>query len=325
MNNNRQHILINFLVALLLLAVSSQFLVINANAQTTTGTDSNISKGIAMNPQMLKITPAIMEMTLIPGQTQTFLIKVENLRDEPVGLSGVLQGFDATDEDTGISFETPRSLNGIPSWGKLSFSESILNPKSTTELILTITTPPATKNGSYPALILLTPFVTRPLSPSLPKVVSKVALPVFAHVGKIESTSLKENVSIPTFSFDQAKRTITLRVTNNNPTMINTKPFLSIHAIGRDGAREQLVEKHVLPSHTRRWIEHVTLPDHFPYFYTAKIDVSVGGGEYISKTLYFTTLPLNMIIVVLIFIILAIVLFLSRKRLKKAGKALINN
>ncbi len=75
---------------------------------------------------MIRVSPALMKLTLSPGTTQVTRITVENLLQVPMPLRVSVEGFDANDEEDGIVTNTTAVPSPLINWISLDTKEAII-------------------------------------------------------------------------------------------------------------------------------------------------------------------------------------------------------
>lgn len=272
--------------------------------------------------QTIRVTPIVLTPTLLPGKSWHETITVENLLDQPMGISLSLEALDASDEDNGITFTNLPGKTPLLSWLTLSETQAILKPHEKRTFDLLISVPAKIQSGQENAVLFVTPFVSRPKDTALPSVVSKIGTLILATIGTPNLKEAKEKTKILTFTFgslvEKAPPKLTLRVKNTYGRLISVKPFVTIYPLFGKKETTQLPDKRILSDKIRRWKGDFALTQTNHIFYKAVANVSVGGGETITKTTYFVLFPVIGIIRIVFWIMLLSSLYMGRQRVKKA-------
>jgi hypothetical protein len=277
--------------------------------------------------QAIRVTPIISTPLLIPGKTVQYGFQIDNMLDQPIGITASLAPLDASDENTGMRFDKPIANNELIKWSTLSQKSFIIPASQSYFVSMSIATPLHPKSLQQNAVLFLTPFLNKPLDPNTPTVISKIGVLILAHVGDIQAKDIKKAVSIPTFTFggivENAPAPLLLRIANNFAKIVTAKPFIEIHPLCAHSQKIDLEEKRILPGHIRRWQEAITLSTNTCIFYKTTVKVSLGEGEQIVQTTYFLLFPLKKVLAALGVAFLLIIIIKRRKQLQKAGQILL--
>ncbi len=265
--------------------------------------------------QMIRVSPVILKVALIPGTIQNHQIKVENLLNAPIPIWASVEGFDASDEEYGISpLPADQTVSPLVGWTTLSDSDVILPSKSSRTFNVKITIPGKVPVGGYYAVIFFTPLI--PGSP----VNSKVGVLALANIGVGDQ---KNQADVVTFSFDhniyeKGPVGTTIRVKNTSLNYFTAKPTLTIKPLFGQTETFELSEKTILPGKIRRWQESFDLGQMNGGIYTARLAVSLERGNYVYTQSYFFGFPIKKFGAVILLIIIALYSVIYRQRVKKA-------
>lgn len=276
--------------------------------------------------KIIRVTPIILNPTLMSGSKQTFEMSIENILNVPVGIRLNLENLDATDEENGIGFSTPQSNSPIFSMIKISQTELIIPEKSTKTIEISINIPKNTKPGAFTAIVFLTPFYTKQIDTLSPTVVGRIGSLLLINIGKPEKLEAAKKISIITANFNNIydSKTVTaiLRIKNISSFYFPVKPFIEIKPLFGKKQTIELDEKRILPDKIRSWHKNINLNIGI---YKATINATLEGGNKIIKNEYFIVFPLKNIGLILGTLILIILLIKGRKRIKKAVSIFIKN
>jgi hypothetical protein len=269
--------------------------------------------------QMIRVSPVILKIKLEPGTTQNYQIKVENLLDTPIPLKATVEGFDASDEEYGVTIAEQTLSSPLMNWISIDEKDAILPAKTARDFNIKIAVPDKVPIGGYYAMIFFTPIF-----PGVP-VGSKIGVLALANIGVQEQ---KNQAEIATFNFDNAlyeKGPIqtTIRVKNTSLNYFTAKPTLTIKPLFGQDLTFELEEKTILPGKIRRWQKTFDLSNLYGGIYTAKLAVSLENGDYIYSTIHFIGFPVKKLGAVLLFLIVSSYLLIHRKRVKKALQLLV--
>ncbi len=269
--------------------------------------------------QMIRVSPVILKVKLEPGTTQNYQIKVENLLDTPLPLKASVEGFDASDEEYGVTVSDQNIASPLMDWISLNEKDAILPAKTARDFNIKIAVPSSVPIGGYYAMIFFTPVF-----PNVP-VSSKIGVLALANIGVQEQ---KNQAEIATFNFDKTlyeKGSIqtTIRVKNTSLNYFTAKPTLTIKPLFGDEKTFELEEKTILPGKIRRWQRAFDLGNLYGGIYTARLSVSLENGDYIYSTTHFIGFPVKKLAVVLLLLIVSLYSLIHRTRVKKALQLLM--
>lgn len=268
--------------------------------------------------QMIRVSPVILKVKLEPGTTQNYQVKVENLLNTPMPLKASVEGFDASDEEYGVTVSDQLQASPLTSWISLDEKDAILPAQTARDFNIKIAVPSSVPIGGYYAMIFFTPVF-----PNVP-VSSKIGVLALANIGVQE----KNKAEIVTFSFDKAlyeKGAIktTIRVKNTGLNFFTAKPTLTIKPLFGEEKTFELEEKTILPGKVRRWQRSFDLENLYGGIYTAKLSVSLEQGNYIYSTTHFVGFPAKKLVLVLVILSLSVYSLIYRKRVRKALQLLM--
>jgi len=269
--------------------------------------------------QMIRVSPVILKIKLEPGTTQNYQIKVENLLDIPMPLKASIEGFDASDEEYGVTIAQQSSSSPLMNWIELDEKDTILPAQTSRDFNIKIAVPSKVPIGGYYAMIFFTPIF-----PGVP-VSSKIGVLALANIGVQEQ---KNQAEIATFNFDKAlyeKGPVqtTIRVKNTSLNYFTAKPTLTIKPLFGVEKTFELEDKTILPGKIRRWQRAFDLTNLYGGIYTATLSVSLENGDYTYSTTHFIGFPVKKLAAVLLLSIVSLYCLIYRKRVKKALQLLM--
>lgn len=283
-----------------------------------------ISPAVAQE-QTLRVSPAIINVTLSPGKTHTHKVTIENRSTMPMPLRATLSDFMTGGEEGGYIFEETKD-NPLLSWIQLNESEFILNPQEKKTIDMTITTPKSIPVGGYYGVLFFEPVVQGEQI-NVTKVNAKVGVLMLANIGVPDANAQKGEILDFSTDFFQEDGTVPfmLRVKNTSLNFFSAKPNLTIAPLlSFTGAQKhyELEEKTIFPSNIRRWTEETTVQDLQPNIYKATIAVSTGNGQTINQEQFFIVFPIAQALLAAAIIMIVLFLSIKRGRLRKAAKEL---
>jgi hypothetical protein len=258
--------------------------------------------------QSIRVSPIISDLQLTPDKPTTINLSVENLSDVSLGIHAEVSG-----------------MNEISQWTNIVSSDIVLDPLSQKTINITITPPKNAKQGGYYETIFLTPIISNKKESTSPVVLTRIGSIVLGTIGTLDYNDLVKKVSIQNFKpekyiFDKAPAILTLSVENKYFTHFTAKPFLTIKPVFGQEKTTLLEEKRVLPGTNKNWKFEAAFGKNI--FYKAILAVSVGNGNQVFAETWFVILPKHTFWVIILFTV-ALVTLLTRNRIKKALKALI--
>jgi hypothetical protein len=258
--------------------------------------------------QSIRVSPIISDLQLTPDKSTTINLSVENLSDASLGIHAEVSG-----------------MGEISQWTNISSPDIVLDPLSQKTINITITPPKNTKQGGYYETIFLTPIVSAKKESTSPAVLTRIGAIVLGTIGTLDYNDLAKKVSIQNFKpekyiSDKAPAILTFSVENKYFTHFTAKPFLTIKPVFGQEKTTLLEEKRVLPGTSKSWKFQTVLGKNI--FYKAILAVSIGNGNQVFAETWFIILPkyASWAIILLTVVLIAL---LTRNRIKKALKALI--
>ncbi len=269
--------------------------------------------------QMIRVSPVILKVKLDPGTKQNYQVKIENLLDAPLPLRASVEGFDASDEEYGITISEENIASPLMDWISLSDQDAILPAKTAKDFTIQITVPDKVPLGGYYAMIFFTPIF-----PGVP-VSSKIGVLALANIGVQDQ---KNKAEIVTFDFDhkiyeRGPIGATIRIKNTSLNYFSAKPALTIKPLFGEEQTFELEEKTILPGKIRRWQRAFDIPNLYGGIYTATLAVSLENGDYIYSTTHFVGFPVTKAVLIILGTLSSIYILLNRKKVSKALKILI--
>lgn len=286
------------------------------------------SQYVHAQEQTLRVSPAIINVTLSPGKTHTHKVTIENRSSMPMPLRATLSDFMTGGEEGGYIFEETKN-NPLLSWITLKETDFILNPQEKKTIDMTITTPRSIPVGGYYGVLFFEPVVQGEQI-NVTKVNAKVGVLMLANIGVPDANAQKAEILNFSTDFLQEDGTVPfmLRVKNISLNFFSAKPTLTITPLlPFSGGQKQyeLEEKTIFPGNIRRWTEDTTVQDLQPNIYKAAIEVSTGNGQTTQSEMYFVLLPLLNIALLALVLIIIVFLVIKRKRLRKVVDALLHS
>ncbi len=271
--------------------------------------------------QLLKVSPVIIRPALNPGQVQTYQIEVENLLDQPMPMSAQIEGFDASDEESGFNLVNQPEHSPLADWITISPKDIIIPAKSKQIIELTINIPSQVNLGGYYAMMYLTPN----LNDSTLSVKGRIGVLILASIGAMADDQSKPEVV--EFNFDQwiyqkSPAKMQLRIKNPGLYFQSVKPRLTIKPLFGESKEVFLDEKVIMPGKIRRWQENVDFESIFSGIYFIKVEIQT-AEQPIQLYRQLIVFPIAWFGVGLIGLCISILIWTKRRGLSKAINILI--
>lgn len=281
------------------------------------------TKTFAQKPEkLIEISPLIFNISLDPGRTYDYKLKVKNLTNSPLPVKAYFENFTSTGEDGGYVFEN--KPNPLISWSSISPEDLIIPAKETRELNLKITIPNKVKLGGYYGVLFIEPLIDQKTNKNT-LVSAKVGSLLLANVGVGDQVNAKIIEYKASTLSQNDEMSILLRVRNDGLNHFSAKPKITLDPIIGNKETVELEEKFVFPGKVRRWEQNIKIPNKWLGIYKAKISVSTGNGEQIHDERIFISFPISKAIVILITISVIIFIIIKRNRVKKAIRVFTEN
>lgn len=269
----------------------------------------------------LRVQPTNFNINLNPGQSTTNTITVDNLTDQTVTLEALPENFTAQGEQGGVALTQQDTTYSLAKWMTVTPSQAVLPPHTSQVYTYTINPPINAEPGGHFGSVV---FQTIP--PANIKGVGAALSERIASLILLEIPgNVTEQASVLSFTTDKnfyefGPVNFIARVSNQGT--VHIQPAGEVEVTGMFGQHYELPIQslNVLPAAVRQI--PATLNQHFLFGKYTAYFVGVYGSknEQLTASTQFYAFPLRYGFVVLVLLIL---LFLVRKRLGKALKALL--
>ncbi len=291
-------------------------------AQTTTSTNQQLA---------MAIDPAIVELIVDKSETGTKEVTVYNTSSVALPIKAIVQGFNPG-ESIDVK-EKDLQMYDASSWIKMDSKDRdfILQPKAYKKVNIKVVVPERASPGGHYATIYFNPLIPQTLiSDSSVFIYARIAVLVFIQVKGTFNERLIVN-SLNTEYFNQALPvTIKFNVKNTGdshvrPTgKINVVDEINRNVVGDVNIPLQVV----LPGTTKEYKVDIN-KNLDPGFYSALLTINYGTISEVSiktEKLYFFVLPsISTYLYIILGIILLLILFKLRSRLKLILKVLFSS
>ncbi len=269
---------------------------------------------------MIRVSPVILNISLIPGKIYTYQIEAENLLDIPLPLRASLDNFESQDEEGGFKLDSGQGPSPFLSWITIGQNEMIIPAKTKKLIALTIHIPNKVPVGGYYGVLFLEPVL--PLTSGYANIVqSRIGVIMLANIGVQSGTGEKGEITNFSFAKNFVQKEpvqMNLRVKNISLNHFSAKPFIFVESFGQPTRRTEIEEKIILPGKIRKWNNLIALPSYSRGLYKITARVSTGNGQQIEKTTFVIAFPITRVVVTIFLFSLIFILIRKRKKLKKA-------
>lgn len=270
----------------------------------------------------LSVSPVIYDITLSPGKTYRYELKIKNSLDAPMPLRIELENLDISQKD-----ETGGSpLRSIVSWVEIADKNMIVEPRSERVVPFSVHVPDKVPLGGYYGMMYL-----RTLSPiqsgEPSNISSKIGILLMGSIGVQEIPLNKIYLLNPQSSrpvYEGRDISFQFSVKNTALNHFSAKPFLRIRPLWGKTQDFPVDEKIIFPGRIREWKIPVTLSSYPALLYEADLTVSVGGGAQQKARLYFIAFPFMKALLLLAGVLAGGIIIKNRKRIGGAVRILIH-
>jgi len=270
----------------------------------------------------LKVTPVIIPLQLIPSQTISKDIVIENITSSPQPIRAVFSDFQTTGEDGGYEFQQT-AKNPLLSWSTISPSELIIPAHSKAKVKLEIKTPNKIPVGGYFGMLFFEPVPQPQSDKNATQVVARIGVLLLGSVGVQDGRQLSIiDFKTPLLSNSGQEQAL-LRVKNLGLEYITAKPIITIKPMLGKARKTIWEDKVIFPGNVRRWEKGIQLPEW--NIYHLELAVSMGEGKFVYDRKTIIVLPYIKVLALTSVLILVILIISKRRRLKKAISILIHN
>ena len=279
----------------------------------------------------ISISPVRFELTANPGDVLENKIKVFNPTDSVISLKIISEDFKAVGEEGHVSIdinerEEDEKIYSLKSWITTQPNEFILNPKETKVISFLIEIPKnAEPGGKYGSVI---PTITGSVGEEFTgaKVSSSVAALVLLVVsGDIKEKLIIDSFTVPSFQ-EYGPVPFEMKFKNKGTVHVKPKGYIIVTDwFGKNVVELELPQKNVMPEATRKVEAEWDTKWLFGKYTASIIGVYGTSNEnLIPRTITFWVLPWKLMLGILaVLLVIFVILFLSRKRLRMAAKILL--
>jgi hypothetical protein len=317
------------IVVMLLSAISdTQFGASAVSAQSAEQLEGQLRAQSSQNTQpkqdksALAVSPAIFEHVLEPGVPKPVKLRVTNLTNFPLPISGTVKSFVALEE---IEDPAKQALYDASKWFAITEPDFILQPKQTREVSLTIVPPPDSEPGGHYATVYFQPLLPAgALTPSTAYLSARVGSLAFL----IMPGELDEKLAAPNFStqgwHNSSPVGFELKLENTGNVHLAPNGVVQIKSMfGKKIGEAELQPGVILPGTQKVFASTWDKPLSFGR-YTAEVELTYGTEQ---KTLrveqaVFWIIPWTIVALLIIAIPMLLIAVRTRGRWKLAWKIL---
>jgi len=269
----------------------------------------------------LQVHPSNFEVTLQPGQPITETVYLENRTDQTMPIKVGLKNFTAQGEEGAVNLTSEDTTYSLAKWITVSPSTATIAPHAQQKFTFTITPPANAEPGGHYGSVVFATNPEKNVKGTGAVLSEEVASLILAHV----PGNVTENASVESFApeksfYEFGPVTMDMRVKNAGQVHIQPKGQVLIKGTFGDTYTVNLQPYNVLPGATRR-IPVVLSKKLLLGKYTVQLVAAYGdNNQQLTASTEFIAFPIRYGLVALVVLIL---LFMMRKRVGKALKALM--
>lgn len=307
-----------FIVLALSVALAAGTRPLAAAAQTLSSASSGQSSKSA-----LAVSPAIIEEVLKPGVTTEYVLRISNLTNFPLPISGTIKNFVPIEE---LEDRSKQSLYDASQWFRISEPDFILQGNQTKTVKISITPPATAEPGGHYATVYFQPLLPAgALTPATAYLTARVGSLAFLILpGETRKSLAIKNLSGPNVHQSGPIRFEAL-LANRGGVHLNPNGQVVIRDWrGKVVAQPKANYGVILPGTQKSYIATWQKPHLFGK-YTATFEAAYGSGldKLVSQTQTFWIIPWGLLLGVLLPLTLIVVTALrTRGRWKKAWRIL---
>jgi hypothetical protein len=301
------------------------FLVVGVVSVLAAGLFTANGAGAVDAKNSLTVSPLIFELASNPGDTLSNDIRVDNTSDKPLDLAVDVRNFVAVGEEGQASLTDEDTTYSLAKWITASPSSFTVPAKGSQLVKFTIKSPAnAEPGGHFGSVVIKTRPSTQPGQVVIAQEVSPLILLKMA--GKaVENASVESFDAAPNYS-ETGPIDFKLRIRNSGSVHVKPQSSISIKDMfGNEVAKLQVDSKNVLPDSIRRFTSEWK-PGFLLGQYTATATVVYGSdNQVIQSQTTFWGFPTKLALMIFVpLLIVLILLFVGRKRVKRAMRVLFS-
>lgn len=269
----------------------------------------------------LSVHPSNFNISLNAGRSTTNTVTLDNLTSQTVTIQAELRNFTAQGEQGGVNLTQNDTTYALAKWITVSPNNVVLAPHSSQQFTFTITAPyNAEPGGHFGSIVFATvpPPTAKGVGAALSQQIASLILLEIPGNVKEQADVVSFNTDKPFYEFGPV--TFVTRVRNDGDVHIQPSGAILVKGMFGQEFNVPIEQLNVLPNAIR--IIPATLPNHLLIGKYEATLISVYGtkNEQLSATTEFYAFPIRYGLIVLAILF---ILFLMRKRLGKALKAIM--
>lgn len=272
------------------------------------------------NPGMI-VHPSNFDISVSPAETTSKDIYVENSTDKEEKISVSTRNFTARGEEGSVEFTDQSYAFALASWMKVSPASAVVPAHGTAKFTVTMTAPTNAEPGGHFASVVFGTTPSKLSGGSGAAVAQEVASLFLVRIpGDVKEEAMVESFNTNQSFYEFGPVSFDTRVKNNG--LVHVKPEGEILITNMFGQKFSVPfdGQNVLPNAIRKmdttWSKHILIGK-----YTATLILAYGTKNLpLGGSTVFYAFPVRFGAIALVVFIL---LFLMRKRLSKAFRALI--
>jgi hypothetical protein len=267
-----------------------------------------------------EVSPVSQRLSLDPGASGTYEIKVKNLGSEEFSFRVYAAPYSVSNEDYDLSFSTETTRTQISRWITFEQEEYVAPVGETTAFKYTVSVPEDVPAGSQYAVVFveLIPGASDSGEGGI-KTISRIAVVIYGSVsGETREESEIAEVKLTGFLVS-GDITASALVKNSGNTDFPASSSLKVSSLFGKVLHEQTESRDVLPDTERRvslvWEDTPSLG-----IFRGEYTISASGSESVTKNRLIFIIPIFILIpaiLLLTSIIVLAILYLRKRRLKR--------
>lgn len=268
------------------------------------------------------ISPPIFEVSANPGDIIEQKVRVDNLTDTSLPLTLQKKDFVARGEEGQADLIDGESKYSLSNWIHLEKDSIDIPAKESQVVNFRIEVPTFAEPGGHFGSVV---FQTEPSGEQNNPVSQRIgALVLLKVAGEAEEKANIASFTTDKTLFENGPVSFITRFQNEGNVQLKPTGTITINTIfGNKVASIDINSQTVLPDSIRRF--ESTWQDAAPGWYTATVSLNYGSkNATITSSTQFLVIPLKIVIpVVIVLVILAILMYRGRKRIKRSLKILL--
>jgi len=269
----------------------------------------------------LSVHPSNFNLSINPGQSTTNTVTLDNLTSQPVTIQAELRNFTAQGEEGGVSLTQNDTTYSLAKWITVTPTTATLAPHTSQQFTFTINAPyNAEPGGHFGSIVFATvpSSTTKGVGAALSEQIASLVLLEIPGNVKEQADVVSFNTDKPFYQFGPVN--FVTRVRNDGDVHIQPSGAILVKGMFGQQFNVPIEQLNILPNAIR--IIPAALNKHF---LIGKYDATLVGtygtkDEQLSATTEFYAFPVEYGVIVLVVLF---ILFLMRKRLGKALKAIM--